>query len=113
MIKDRGFDEVTLIQTVSGRALTAADEGRAVFASDIQILEHRVELAFIDAGTHLSLRIHAVADAHAFGPSRDAFHKFVGDLVDYHGPAGCCASLAGRSESALDRVFDRQIHVAV
>ena len=56
---------------------------------------------------------HAIADAHRLSARRDAFDEFVRDLFDHNGATGRGAALAGRSESSLGRVLNREIHVAV
>ena len=58
------LNEEPFVESVARRPFAAANQSRPVFAADIEIFEHGVELIFVNAWSHLSLWIHAVADPH-------------------------------------------------
>ena len=113
MIKNRRLHEITFVEAVARGAFAAANQSRTVFATNIQVFEHCLELTLIDARTHFRLRIHAVADAHRLRAFRDALNEFVSDLIDHNCATRGGASLARRSERALRGIFNGEIHVAV
>ena len=64
MIEYGWAHEIAFVEAVAGSALATANQGRAIFAADIQIFQDSLELTLVDARPHLGLRIVAVADAH-------------------------------------------------
>src|SRR2546423_9100397 len=68
VIENCWLHEITLVEAIAGGAFATTNQGCAVFTANVQVFEHGLELTFIDARAHFSLRIHAVANAHRLSP---------------------------------------------
>ena len=93
MIEHCWFDEITFVEAIARGPFAATNQGRAVFAANVYVIEHCFELAFIDAGAHFRLRIQPRADAHRLRAFRYSLDELVGNLVDDDGAARCRATL--------------------
>ena len=93
MIEHCRLNKIAFIQPVTGGALAAANQRGAIFTSDVQIVEHCLELILVDARPNFSVRIHAIAESQRFCALRNSLDELIGDLIYNHRAAGSRATL--------------------
>src|SRR5215207_10042801 len=111
MIEDGWADEITFVEPVPRCARSAANEFCTIFASDIDVIQHSLELDLIDARPHLSRRIRSGTDSHRLCAFCKTLNKFVCNLVHHDCATRLSASLPRRSKRARGGRFHCQILV--
>src|SRR5580658_3530101 len=93
--------------------MSAGSQLRPFSATDAHVLDHRLQLLFVDAGAHLGGGVEAVADFHRFH-ARDKFlDEFAVHALLYSHAAGGRAALSGGAEAAPDRAFDGEVEIGI
>src|SRR5258708_8423018 len=82
-----------------GQAMAAGEELGAFGLPDLYVVHHGFELLLVDARTHVSVGVEAIANFQFFGACNKARSKVVVDSFVHRDAAGCGAALSGRPEA--------------
>lgn len=89
VFEDGRTDEEALVAAVFGVAFTAGDETAAFFLADLDVVQHFLELFFVDDSAELGVHVGGIANLDAFEGSFQTGYEFVIDafLNEYAEPA--------------------------
>ena len=108
-----GLEEVAFVQTIAGGARTADGDGGALFATDLHVSLHLLQLRPVHQRADVRCLVQAVAEAQGFGAGDELLGEGVQHaLLDDHA-AGSGAALAAGAEGAPHSALDRQVDVGV
>lgn len=79
LIKDRGLNEVALLESPLGRGCASRDQSSTFVFGNADALKNPVELLFVGRRSHLRGQIKGVAQSNALRPLRQALHHAIRD----------------------------------
>src|SRR6185369_8812690 len=64
MVEDSWSNKISFVESIAGCARTATHELSAIFLTNVDVVQHSIELTLIYTGSHFSLWIRTNSDAH-------------------------------------------------
>src|SRR6266516_7169618 len=101
------------VATAVVRATTADKYARCLALSDVEVTEHRVELALRGEGLHLRLLVERIADRPRPCDGRESIAEFLQHLLFYDDAARRRALLSRREERAACDLLDRELQISI
>ena len=88
-------------------------QGGSLHLAHLCVIVNGLDALFVHEGTHINLRVEAIADVEFFGGgSQSIGERLLHCFVDYH-TAGRGTTLAGRAECSPGNVLDGQVQVGI